>query len=156
MRRHRTSALLVIVSALLVLTLGSTAAAAAAPEKETRTFTDTFQDEFLTDACGVNVTTTVDGRITFFSFPDRPVGPQDLTSVHVNFVATAGDNRVVFKDVGVDVLRVTPDGTVILMVVGQVPFDFTGVFVINLTTGEVILEPHHTVDTTRACRLLAR
>jgi hypothetical protein len=27
---------------------------------------------------------------------------------------------------------------------------------INLTTGEVILEPHHTVDTTRVCRLLTR
>jgi hypothetical protein len=102
------------------------------------------------------VTTAVDGRITFLVFPDRPIGVQDLTSVHVNVVATGGDNRVVFKDVGVDVLRVTLAGTAILMIVGQVPFEFTGVLKINLTTGEVILKPHHTVDTTRACGLLTR
>ena len=42
------------------------------------------------------------------------------------------------------------------MVVGQLPFDFTGVLKVDLTTGEVILEPRHTVDTTRACRLLTR
>jgi hypothetical protein len=55
------------------------AAAAAPPERETITFSDTFPDEFLTEACGVEVTTTVNGRITFLTFPDRPVGPQDLT-----------------------------------------------------------------------------
>jgi hypothetical protein len=156
MRRHRTSAFLVIVGVLLALALGPSVATAAPPERETTTFSDTFQDQFLTEACGVDVTTTVNGRITFLAFPDRPIGPQDLTSIHVNFVATAGDNRVVFKDVGVDIVRITPDGTAIFMVVGQVPFDFTGVLKINLTMGEVILEPHHIVDTTRACRLLTR
>jgi hypothetical protein len=124
--------------------------------KETITFSDTFQDEFLTEACGVEVTTTVNGRITFFTFPDRPVGPQDLTSVHVDIVATAGDNQVRFKDVGIDLLRVEPDGTVILSIVGQVPFEFTGVLKVNPDTGEVILEPQHVVDTTRVCRLLTR
>jgi hypothetical protein len=64
-----------------------------------------------------------------------------LTSVHVDVLATAGDNSVRFKEVGIDLIRVTPDGTVILMVVGQVPFEFTGVMKINLTTGEVILSP---------------
>jgi hypothetical protein len=157
MRRHRTSGLLAVLGALLVVALGATtAAAAAAPVKETITFSDTFQDEVLTEACGVAVTTTVTGRITFFTFPDRPVGPQDLTSVHVDILATAGDNQARFKDVGIDLVRVEPDGTVVLMVVGQVPFEFTGVLKVNLDTGEVILEPHHTVDTTRVCRLLTR
>ena len=153
MRRRRISGLLAVLGALLVVVLGATAAAAAAPVKVTTTFSDTFPDEFLTEACGVDVTTSVNGRITFMSFPDRPVGPQDLTSVHVDLVASAGDNHIRFKDVGVDLVRVGPDGTVTLMVVGQVPFEFTGVLKVNLTTGEVILEPH-TVDTTRACRLL--
>ena len=35
-----------------------------------------------------------------------------------------------------DLVRVESDGTVILMVVGQVPFDFTGVLKVNLTAGE--------------------
>jgi hypothetical protein len=156
MRRHRTSGVLAILGALLVVALGATAAAAQAPVKETITFSDTFPDEFLTEACGVAVTTTATGRLTFFTFPDRPVGPQSLTSVHVDIVATAGDNQARFKDVGIDKVQVKPDGTVILSIVGQVPFEFTGVLKINLDTGEVIHEAHHIVDTTRVCRLLTR
>jgi hypothetical protein len=154
MRRRRASGLLAILGALLTVGLGATAAAAQAPVKETMTISETVVDEFLTEACGVEVTTTATGRVTFFTFPDRPVGPQDLTTVNVALVATAGDNQVRFRDVGIDLVRVQPDGTVILSVVGQVPFDFTGVMKVNLDTGEVILEPHHTVDTTRACELL--
>jgi hypothetical protein len=69
-------------------------------------------------------------------------------------VATAGNNQARFRDVGIDLVRVEPDGTVALSTVGQVPFGFTGVMKINLDTGEVILEPHHIVDTTRVCELL--
>ncbi len=156
MKKHARTGSLVIGLALLSVALGTAAAWAVLPERETITFSDTFDDEFLSDACGVDVTTTLNGRITFLAFPDRPVGVQDITSVHVDLLASAGDNRVRFKDVGIDLVRVTPDGTVILMVVGQLPFDFTGVLKVDLTTGEVILEPRHTVDTTRACRLLTK
>jgi ABC-type glycerol-3-phosphate transport system substrate-binding protein len=69
MRRYRTRGLLAVLGALLVVALGATAAAAEAPVKETITFSDTFPDEFLTQACGVEVTTTVNGRITFLPFP---------------------------------------------------------------------------------------
>jgi hypothetical protein len=156
MRRHRTSGVLAVVGALLVVALGATAAAAAAPVKETITFSETFQDEFLTEACGVEVTTTASGFITFLVYPDRPVGPQDLTSFHEDLVAVAGDNSVRFKSVGVDLVRVEPDGTVILISTGQAPFFFTGALKVNLTTGEVILEPQHTDYTDRVCRLLTR
>jgi hypothetical protein len=156
MKRHRNVGTFLGLSVLLVFTLAEAAAAGGKPVKETITFSETFEDEFLTEACGVDVTTSVDGRLMFFTFPDRPVGPQDITSVHVDLVATAGDNAVRFKDVGIDLVRVEPDGTAILMVVGQVPFEFTGVLMIDLTTGEVILEPHHVVDTTRACHLLTK
>jgi hypothetical protein len=156
MRRQRNLGLYVGLAALLVGALAETAAAVGKPEIETITFSDTFEDEFLTDECGVDVTTSVDGRITFFTFPDQPLGPQDLTSFHVNLVATAGDNSVWFNDVGIDLVRVEPDGTVILMVIGQVPFEFTGTLMIDLDTGEVILEPPHAVDTTRACHLLTK
>jgi hypothetical protein len=154
MRRHRISGLLAILGALLTVGLGATAAAAQAPVKETMTISETVSDSFLTEACGVEVTTTATGRITFFTFPNRPVGPQDLTTVNIALVATAGDNQVRFRDVGIDLVRIQPDGTVILSVVGQVPFDFTGVLKIKPDTGEVILEPHHTLDPTQACELL--
>ena len=156
MRVFRSATLFLTVAALVTLALGVSGATAAPPEMETITFSDTFEDEELTAACGVDVTTSLNGRLTFITFPDRPVGPQELTSVHVDFVASAGDNQVRFKDVGADLMRVAPDGTVTLMIVGQVPFEFTGALKINLTTGEVILEPTHTIDMTRACRLQTR
>jgi hypothetical protein len=71
MKRHRISGLLAILGALLTVALGATAAAAQVPVKETMTISETFVDEFLTEACGVEVTTTATGRITFLDFPDR-------------------------------------------------------------------------------------
>jgi hypothetical protein len=112
----------------------------------------TFQDEFLTEECGVPVTTTATGRVTIFTSDGKVL--QELTTLNVSLVATAGDNQAQFWDVGIDQVRVQPDGTVILSIVGQVPFEFTGVLKINLETGEVILEPHHEVDPTRVCEPL--
>jgi hypothetical protein len=153
MRRRRTSGVLAVLGALLVVVLGATAAGAQAPEKEVIQVDDTFEDEFLTEACGVPVTTTVTGTITVFTFPDGEV-LEELTTLNLAIVATAGDNQARFRDVGIDQVRVAPDGTVILSIVGQVPFGFTGVLKLNLETGEVILEPHHIVDPTRVCELL--
>lgn len=79
---------------------------------------------------------------------------QEIDSVHLDLLAVAGDNRVLFKNVGIDQYRIQPDGTVILTSTGQGGTFFTGVIKINLTTGEVILETPRTNDTTRVCRLL--
>jgi hypothetical protein len=147
---------LVGLSAMFLFLVAAPAGAGGKPITETVTFSETFDDEELTDVCGVEVTTTLDGRLTFFTFPDRPVGPQDLTSVHVSFVARAGDNAVRFHDVGIDMISIMPDGTAILMIVGQVPFEFTGALMIDLATGEAILEPVHVVTPDRVCRLLTR
>jgi hypothetical protein len=145
---------LVGLSAVFMMLVATPAGARGRPITETITFSETFEDAELTDACGVEVTTTVDGRITFFTFPDQPVGPQGLTSVHVNFVARAGNHAARFHDVGIDIVQVMPDGTAILMIVGQIPFDFTGVLMIDLATGEAILEPVHVLTTDRVCSLL--
>jgi hypothetical protein len=153
MRRSRTIGLLAVLGALLVVVLGATAAAAQAPVKEVIQVNETVADEFLTEACGVPVTTTATGRVTIFTFPDGRV-MQNMTTLNISLVATAGDNQARFRDVGIDQVRVQPDGTVILSIVGQVPFGFTGVLKINLETGETILEPHHEVDTTRVCERL--
>jgi hypothetical protein len=69
-----------------------------------------------------------------------------VTSINISLTATAGDNSYRFRDVGADVVRISPDGTEILMVIGQIPFGFTGVLKINLTTDEVILEPQHSTE----------
>ena len=154
MRRQRTSGVLAVLGALLVVVLGATAAAAQPPVKEVIQLNDTFVDPFLSEACGVEVTLTVTGRVTHFTFPDRPVGLQELFTVNADVVATAGDNQIRARNVGADVVRVAPDGTVILTTTGQVPFMFTGVLKINLETDEVILEPHHVVDIEEVCAQL--
>ena len=41
---------------------------------------------------------------------------------------------------GADVTRIEPDGTAVLLISGQVPFDFAGVLKIDLETGEAILD----------------
>jgi hypothetical protein len=152
MRRQRTTGVLAVLGALLAVVLGATAAAAQAPVKEVIPVNETFADEFLTEACGVPVTTTFTGRVTLFTLDG--VVLQELTTLNISIVATAGDNQARFRDVGADQVRVQPDGTVILSIIGQVPFGFTGVLKINLETEEVILEPHHEVDTTRVCERL--
>ena len=92
MRRQRTSGVLAVLGALLVVVLGATAAAAQPPVKEVIQLNDTFVDPFLSEACGVEVTLTVTGRVTHFTFPDRPVGLQELFTVNMTVVASAGDN----------------------------------------------------------------
>jgi hypothetical protein len=148
MTRRRTSGVLAVLGALLVVALGATAAAAQAPVKETVQLDDeTSVHEGLSEACGFEVTVTETGFITFLTFPDRPVGPLELHSFHLDVLLTAGDQQARFRDVGIDLFRVQPDGTVILSIAGQsVPNMITGVLKINLDTGEVILEPHHTLD----------
>ena len=145
MTRRRTTGVLAVLGALLVVALGATAAAAQAPEREVISVEDEFVDEILSEECGVEVTVTLSGRVTLFTFPDGTV-LQNLTALNIAVVLTADDNQIRLRDVGIDQVRVQPDGTVILSIVGQVPLGFTGVLKINLDTGEVILEPHHTLD----------
>jgi hypothetical protein len=155
MRRQRTIGLLAVLGALLVVVLGGTAAAAQAPEREVISVDDEFVDEELSEECGVDeVNVTVTGQVTLFTFPDGRV-LKDLTTVNLEVVWSAGDNEVRVRDVGIDQVRVQPDGTVILSIVGQVLFQFTGVMKINLDTGDVILEPHHFFDIEELCAQLA-
>ena len=100
-------------------------------------------DEFLSDACGVPVTIDVVGHVTIRTFDGGGKGPERVLTINLEITAHAGDNVYRFRDVGADVLRVAPDGTTILMIVGQIPFDFTGVLKLNEDTGEAILEPQH-------------
>ena len=128
---------LLVVGALLV-----PSAFAAKPTINVIHVDETFPDDFLSEACGVDVTTHIEGRITEHVF-DRDRGAVELRTLNLALTAMAGDNTYRFRDVGADLVRVEPDGTAILMLIGQLPFDFTGVLKIDLETGEAILEPHH-------------
>ena len=123
---------------MLVVVLGATAAAAQPPVKEVIQVDDeTFVDEALSEECGVRVTVTQTGRVTVFIFPDGRV-LESLTTLNLEVVLSAGDNQIRVRDVGIDQVRVQPDGTVILSIVGQVPLGFTGVLKVNPETEEVL------------------
>ena len=147
---------IVLLAALAALTASLAIAqvgVAAGPTIVTDTIADSFPDDFLSEECGVDVWTTVTGQRTSREF-ERDQGVQVVNTVNVSLVAQAGDNVFRFRDVGADVVQVAPDGTLTLLIIGQVPFSWTGVLKIDPTTEEVILEPHW-VDTTRACAVLA-
>jgi hypothetical protein len=117
-------------------------ALAGPPRFERITVDDTFADDFLTEACGVPVTTHAEGHITIRTFSGGGTGPAEVVTVNVGLTATAGDNTYRFRDVGADQTQVKPDGSVIVMIIGQLPFDFVGVLKIDPATGEVLHEPH--------------
>jgi hypothetical protein len=131
---------------LVVAAIAVPGALAGKPTIERIDVDVTFPDDFLTAACGVDVTTHVQGHVTVRTFQRGGPGLAELTTLNLVLTAMAGDNTYRFRDVGADHVQVKPDGTMILMVVGQIPGEFSGVLKINLTTGEVIHEPQHSLE----------
>jgi hypothetical protein len=139
-----------LVGAIVFGAVVAPGAVAGKPTIEHFDIGETFADEFLTEACGVPVTTTAKGHVIVRTFSGGSLF--SVRTLNIAFTARAGDNTYSFRDVGADHLQVQPDGTEILMLIGQIPFGvgddprgFTGVMKINLTTGEVILQPQHSI-----------
>lgn len=152
-----TKAVIAWLTSLLVLAaLAAPGASAGKPTFERIEIDQTFADDFLSEACGVAVTTRVAGHVIVRTFASGGTGPAQLRTLNLGFAAMAGGNTFRFRDVGADLVRIEPDGTAILMIIGQVPFDFTGVLKIDLETGEAILEPQHTTGdrVDKACAVL--
>jgi hypothetical protein len=142
MTRSTLALLLGILFAAAVVTSG----AAAGKPTLTRIDVDESEvDPFLSAECGLQVTTRALGHIIAREWDDG-TGVQGVRTINIRLTATAGGNTYRFRDVGVDLVRVEPDGTAILMIVGQLPFDFTGVLKIDLETGDAILEPQHDIS----------
>lgn len=131
--------IIVTVAALLALLVPGVALGAQ-PTSEREEFTETFDDEFLTDVCGVPVTTTVNGTIISRAFEDATTGLTEWTTLNVGFTATSDFGTFRFRDVGADVTIVQPDGTTVLSIIGQLPFDFTGIIKVDLEEDELILQ----------------
>jgi hypothetical protein len=128
------------LSALLVAGL-ALPAAGAPPTFEREEINETFVDGELSEFCGFEVQAHVEGSAIFRAFERSGPGPESLLTLNLTVTLTAGDRSVKLKDVGSDMVRIEPDGTAVLTVVGQVPFSFNGALRIDLETGEVILEP---------------
>jgi hypothetical protein len=137
------SRIITLLSSTLILVglVGPGLAAGAAPTIDRMEIDDDFEDEELTQACDVAVNTTVRGHIILRTFPGENTGVAEVRTINLGFKATADGRTFRFRDVGVDVTRIEPDGTLVLYVVGQVPFEFAGALKIDLETGDAILEP---------------
>jgi hypothetical protein len=131
---------------LMVAALVAPTAFGGKPTFERIAIDETFVDDFLTEACGVPVSTSAQGHIIVREFAGEGTGVAEISTISVGLTAMAGDNTYTFRDVGADVIRIEPDGTAILLITGQVPFGFTGVLKIDLETGEAILEPQHNIE----------
>ncbi len=145
-----------LVGLTVLAALLASGATAGKPVFQRIDVNETAPDPFLTEECGVAVTTQAEGQITSRTFTGGGTGVASVRTINIALTATAGDNVVRFRDVGADVVRIEPDGTAILMIIGQVPFDFTGVLKIDLETGDAILEPQHSTaeNLERACATL--
>jgi hypothetical protein len=152
-RSVRVAATTAMAAAFLVT---AAPAMAVPPTSERIQVNDSFADEFLTEECGVPVTTSLRGHVTIKTF-DRDRGPTELTNINIGFTATAGGRTFRFRDVGSDLTRITRDGTAVLRISGQVPYDFAGTLKIDLGTGAAILEPkdRSAKQLARACAVLA-
>jgi hypothetical protein len=146
-----------VVSVLVLAGLVWAGVAAGAPPTIERINVDeTFADEFLTEECGVPVTTTARGHVIIRIFSGEGTGVAQVNTISIGLTATAGDRTFRFRDVGADVVQIKPDGTLVLLITGQVPFFFAGVLKINPETEEVILEPRDRSEEqlAKACRAL--
>ena len=152
MRRRRMFVTAVLLAGAMVGAAGP--AAAAKPVIERITIQETFEDEILTEECGVPVTTTLLGSVTTRTFDRKGTGPLELSTVNFTVTLRSGDAAIRIRDVGADQVRRTPDRTFILSIIGQVPFGWKGVLKINLTTGEEILTPQPSKDLERVCAAL--
>ena len=135
---------------------GSSVVGAAKPESERIVVDDEFEDDAFSEECGVPVTTRVQGFVILRTFDDSGTGVVSLNTISLSLTATAGDRIFRFRDVGADLVRIEPDGTAVLQIIGQVPFEFAGVLKVDLDTGEVILEPRDRSEwqIERACAAL--
>ena len=144
------SGIIAWLALILVVVAGALApsASAAAPIIERFDIDETAAEveDFLTEECGVAVTAHAQGHLTIRTFSGERTGLAELATLNVAITATAGGNSVTFRDVGGDLERVEPDGTAVLLIFSQIPFEFTGVLKIDLETGEAILEPQHSLE----------
>ena len=118
---------IVVSFAMLTGLLTPGPALGAAPTIERIEISETFPDDFLTEECGVAVTTTVEGEIIVRTFETRTTGATQLLTINVAYTATSAFGTYRFRDVGADLVRVGSDGTVVVSIIGQVPFEFTGI-----------------------------
>lgn len=107
----------IVVPATLALLVVAGPASAAAPLQDHVVIDDRFTDEFLSDACGVEVTAHFTGHIGFRAWFDEVGEPlRERNTFALSGVYSSANGAVRVRDVGVDRVTYEPDGFVNVIV----------------------------------------
>jgi hypothetical protein len=111
----------VVGLAVLGTLLVAAPVSAGKPQIERVNVDDTFVDEFLSEACGTEVTFHATGHITFRLFADAAGNPiRELNNYALTAVYSSENGAVRAKDVGVDRITYLPDGSLLQFIIGNV------------------------------------
>ena len=156
MRPSRILAVIGLTTLPLVPVLLAAPSAAAPPVFERIDIDEQHVAVHLSADCGFTIIASVHGFLTIRT-SDRDQGLVEVGTANITTILSGPGGEITLRDRGANLVQVTPDGDVILSVVGQVPFDFTGALKVDLITEEVLLEPHHLTGDQRAeaCAALA-
>jgi len=94
---------------------------AGKPETERVPIDETFVDEELSNACGVEVNAHVTGHITFRLFTDangNPVREVNNYATRIHWWSISGDIHA--QDVGADRATYLDDGSIVVIIIGSV------------------------------------
>jgi hypothetical protein len=115
---------------------------------------ETFVDEALSEACGVQANVHLTGHA--ITRTREGGGVLEVVTVNLTGIITSEFGSFRVKDVGSDATRMTPDGQVIVSITGQVPFFFKGVLKFDPTTEELLNEPNFAAGERQIERACAR
>jgi len=111
----------VVGLAVLGTLLVAAPVSAGKPQMERVVVDDQFVDDFLSEACGAEVTFQATGHITFRLFTNSAGNPtRELNNYALTAVYSSENGSVRAKDVGVDRVTYQADGSLIQIIIGSV------------------------------------
>jgi hypothetical protein len=130
----------VVAAFCLAGALVPVSAAGAPPTIVREEIDETFVDEALSEACGVEANVHLTGHE--ITRTREGGGVLEVFTINLTGAITSEFGSFKVKDVGSDATRVSPSGQVIVSIRGQVPFGFKGVLKFDGTTDETLHEPN--------------
>jgi hypothetical protein len=152
----RTTSVLAICTALL-FGVSAGPANAAPPVIERWTIDEFDYDDWVSEECGFDVWYHAEGHAALRVFERRGAGPLEVFTINTTVTLSSAGGTYKLKDVGADTWVRRPDGTVVVSISGQVPFQFKGVYKFDPDTDEVLHEPQRLTgdEIVKVCEALA-
>ena len=121
--------------------------AAGAPRRwSTGSIDASIFDEGLSRACGFDIVMRARGTVTNRVFEEGRTGPQQVSTFNLVISLSANGKTYDTHRSGQFHWQMGPDGAVVCSISGFQPFAFTGDMKTNTSTGQIFLEPHHSLD----------